>query len=419
MNKKKLFIIIGILIMGCILVLNLNNSTQVEVFSTKKGLMQDIIEAEGIVELENKSTLYSRISGIVSRVNCNEGDKVDIGENLLEFDMEDLVLAKKIGETDLNTELASFENLKNEVKYEDIKKAELELEQAKIDTKIAEKKYEDSADNLKKMETLYDSNLISEEKLKDVKLEESIAKSNLNSEYKEMEIAEYSLKRLKNSISKDDLKIADLKVEQAKLNLEDINKKLEYAKINSDIKGVVLSKFAEEGELIEEGDKLFEIGDYSSAYIEAYILSDDIFEVQVNNKVIISTDALGEIMGEIYYIAAKAEKYISTLGIEQQRIKVKIKYDNKKHVFKPGYSVDLKIIAKEKADTIYVPQKSIFDIEGEDKVFVVENGKLIIRTVKKGFESEEYVEIIEGLSEGEVIIIDPDNNLEEGIKVRY
>ena len=48
----------------------------------------------------------------------------------------------------------------------------------------------------------------------------------------------------------------------------------------------------------------------------------------------------------------------------------------------------------------------------------MDNGKAVIRQIKKGIESEKLIEVVGGLKSGERILVKPDNNTKEGMKVK-
>ena len=72
----------------------------------------------------------------------------------------------------------------------------------------------------------------------------------------------------------------------------------------------------------------------------------------------------------------------------------------------------------QRQDTITVPDSAVFDYNGRSCVFVIDKGKALIRQIKKGLESDRLIEITEGLSEGDIILVKPDNTINEGIKIK-
>jgi len=202
--------------------------------------------------------------------------------------------------------------------------------------------------------------------------------------------------------------------------VEDSLKGVDRAKIYANLKGTVLSKYVSEGDMVQPGTPVFELGDDTLVYISVSVLSDDAVKIKEGQRAIISGDALKdqEIEGKVYYIAPKAEASVSTLGVEQQRVEVRISFDNSSLNLKGGYGVDVKIITDERNSTLYVPYKALFQTNGKDSAFVVHNNKLSLQTVKKGIENNDSIEIIEGISEGDTVVVDPDSSLKPGMRVK-
>ena len=65
-----------------------------------------------------------------------------------------------------------------------------------------------------------------------------------------------------------------------------------------------------------------------------------------------------------------------------------------------------------------MPDSSVFDYEGKDCVFVVENGKAKLRHISLGMEGDGSVEVLSGLEEGEIILSRPDNSIFEGSRIK-
>jgi len=48
---------------------------------------------------------------------------------------------------------------------------------------------------------------------------------------------------------------------------------------------------------------------------------------------------------------------------------------------------------------------------------VVQDGKAAIRRITKGLEGDRLIEVTEGLTEGELILVKPDNSIKEGVRI--
>ena len=85
---------------------------------------------------------------------------------------------------------------------------------------------------------------------------------------------------------------------------------------------------------------------------------------------------------------------------------------------KQGYEVDVRIVTEKKSKAVKVPLSTVFDNGGKSCVFVVSDGKTVLRTVKKGIEDQDSAEILDGLKKGETVLSEPDVSIKEGMKIK-
>ena len=171
--------------------------------------------------------------------------------------------------------------------------------------------------------------------------------------------------------------------------------------------------------VIAEGQAIYCVGDLSTIEIESDILSSDIRKVEVGQRVIIFAKALGDLLieGHVDLIYPSGFEKISALGIEEQRNTVLVEFDNSLVGLRPGLAVDIKIIVAEKANTLIVPEQATFKKEGKWYVFLVEGGKASLRNVEVGLRNDNYVEILSGIEEDDIIITELISDLENGKRV--
>jgi HlyD family secretion protein len=97
---------------------------------------------------------------------------------------------------------------------------------------------------------------------------------------------------------------------------------------------------------------------------------------------------------------------------------VEIELDEAVEGLRLGYDLDLEIIVTNKEGVLLIPENAVFEKDGKDYVFVNENDTAVLREIQKGIESKKQVEVISGLEAGEVVILSPDEKLEEGIAIK-
>jgi HlyD family secretion protein len=107
--------------------------------------------------------------------------------------------------------------------------------------------------------------------------------------------------------------------------------------------------------------------------------------------------------------------------VKQKKVAVIIKPVSTETTFTIGSETDVKVITETQRGVIIVPAGAVFDYQGDSCVFVVDSGKAVIRRVETGIRNESFVEVKDGVKEGELVLSSPDNSVEEGarIKIRY
>ena len=65
-----------------------------------------------------------------------------------------------------------------------------------------------------------------------------------------------------------------------------------------------------------------------------------------------------------------------------------------------------------------VSDLAIFEKENKDCVYVIEDGIAVLREITTDLEGEDYTEVVSGLSEGEVLILSPNDDISDGVKVK-
>ncbi|MCD8566664.1 MAG: efflux RND transporter periplasmic adaptor subunit [Alphaproteobacteria bacterium] len=198
-----------------------------------------------------------------------------------------------------------------------------------------------------------------------------------------------------------DQALSDLKTSQA--TLEKVAAMLDYMKLLSPEKGVVIRRDGEVGEFIPAGQAVFWVA-CCGYRVSAEVDEEDISMVQPGQKVLISADAYpGEIFeGAVQSITPKGDPVARSY-------RVRIGLDPKTKLM-IGMTAETNIIAREKEGALLVPAGAL----RSGSLWVVRDGKAYKTTVKTGMKNAETVEVLEGVSEDDLIIKTPAQTLEEG-----
>lgn len=222
------------------------------------------------------------------------------------------------------------------------------------------------------------------------------------------QLAESALKRLRNW----DISDAQLR------HLQQSGKASRTLTLYSSANGVVLEKIAVAGMRFMPGEPLFKIADLSTIWLLADVFEQDLALVHVGQSVKISVDAYPdkEMSGKVAYI-------YPTVTPETRTAKVRIELANPSGMLKPDMYANVQLISgHNKARALMVSDSAVID-SGTRQIVLVQlaDGFFEPREVKLGMRSDGYVEVLQGLSENESVVvranflIDAESNLKAAL----
>lgn len=407
MKIKKVYIFLSIFVILIItlFVVNKNRAVDVDLHEVQKGNLDKYVEETGVIKVEGEAAVYSEFMGKISELWVEVGDEVKAGDVLAEFDKEEMYLQLENLKAQKREILARYNETVKPADREEILKLENRLKVAEAELKEIKR----LADNSKQ---LYEEGAISYYEYKKVM-------NNLTAAEAGFENAKIDLELAVKGVSENIKNQYEASLDQIQSQIELISRKLKDLTIKAPVDGTVLKKEIKEGSYVQQGTEMFVIGDKNRLFIESDILVKEIKDVQEGLPVIIYSEDLGiKAEGYVRKIYPTAFSKISDLGIEQKRVRVEIEISDKDLKVRPGYEVDVRIITERKANILMIPESAVFEYNGKDHVFVNENGRAVLRQIEAGMKSDGKVEILDGLKEGEEVILSPGENLNEGIRVK-
>jgi Cu(I)/Ag(I) efflux system membrane fusion protein len=221
-------------------------------------------------------------------------------------------------------------------------------------------------------------------------------------------LAESALKRLRN------WDISDAQLQRLKKD----GKATRTLTLYSPANGVVLEKMAVAGIRFMPGEPLFKIADLSSIWLLADVFEQDLALVHVGQSVNISVNAYPDkvLTGKVSYI-------YPTVTAETRTAKIRVELDNTNGILKPEMYATVQLVSGHgKADALMVPDSAVLD-SGTRQIVLIQRAEGLFepRDVKLGMRGNGYVEVIEGLSAGENVVvsanflIDAESNLKSAI----
>ena len=408
----------------------------VETVEVARGTVREYIAEDAKTRLDEEYIVAMPISGTTERLRLDVGDGVQEGEcivNIDAFDLQKQVDSMKALIAQARAQMSGVDTQKP--KPEDLASAEVNVRES-ADTEAmagrelaaAQANFEGAEKEYNRVKTLREQGAVSQSQLDEAKRQRDMLSANLDrvrlarsAASKAREISELSSRSLQASVEDPeylrDVYRAELESRQAQL--EALEKDLTKTEVLAPVTGVVLETFVEDKRALAAGTPLLKLGNLGSIEIECDVLSEEIGRVKAGHPVEISGKALlgKTVMGKVERIYPAGFKKISALGIEQQRVQTIIEFDNSEVNLRPGTSVDVKIVVAEKRDTLYVPERATFRHGDGWAVFTVQNNRAVLTPVTVGLKNDELAEIASGLHEGDQIISEPKNDIEDGSQV--
>jgi len=408
MKKKKmwLFVIVASIIAAGLFIVFGNQGETLEVTTVEKGTIKEYVEDIGTVKCKEHISVSIEGSGLIQVLSVETGQQVKKGDILLSMDKRQLELQlKDVGEKIKEVE-ASLKGSDIKNYASNVEKSEIALNRAKDEYELALRDY----DNAKQLAT---AGAIGSEELRQRENALKAVEALVNT-------AQIDLQQLEMNTPDSVKEIYRAKLGQLVVAREGILQDLRKQEVVSPIDGVVLERNVEVNTIGVPGTVAFVVGDPDNVKIEAGILADDVADIKLGDQVEITerSEKKQTLKGSVVKIAPSAIAVTSSLGVNQKKVLITIETDEKSDLLKPGYETDVRVITERRDGVLLVPLGAVFEYEGGDRVFAVEDGRTVMKTVRKGIKDEDNVEIIEGLQEGELILREPDITVREGMRIK-
>ena len=412
--------------------------------STEKVSRQNIIEtvsASGKVQPEVEVKLSSDVSGEIVDMLVKEGDVVKKGQLLCKINPEIYASSLDQAVAGLNSTKANFEGSKSR-----LTQAQSQLDKAEL--------------AFGRNKKLFDEKVISASDFEIIKSAYEIAKAEVEAAKQSMSGANFNIQS------------SGANVRQAKENL---NKTDIFAPVDGTVSKVSKKKGERvAGTSFTDGTEILRISNLQEMEVNADVGENDIIRVHMHDTALVEIDAYSnrKFKGVLTEIANSPNQSLTGGADQVTNFAVKIRILRESYAdlipadhpeyspFRPGMSATVDVQTKRVSNVISVPIKAVTtrdttkrssskevkrddddgdggdaDAEKEKKtttaveitpikeiVFVNSNGVAKMRTVKTGIQDSNFIEIIEGVKDGEEIITDPyqvvSKKLKDGDKIK-
>jgi len=217
----------------------------------------------------------------------------------------------------------------------------------------------------------------------------------------------------RNLINQQDYDTEVFELEQAEINYERSRIRLEDTLIRAPVSGVISKRLTQEGERVTASNVLFSILNMDELFAEVNVPGQHMLEIQKGLK----AEVVSEIIEGISY-NAEVKLVSPAIDSASGTFNVKVAVNpGSPHPIYPGMFVTVRIILDTKKDAVIIPKAAIVH-EGEKMfVYAVKDKVAKKRAFRTGYSSSDVIESLNGVEEGETVIVLGHNALKDGAKV--
>jgi HlyD family secretion protein len=387
MKKKRVWIAVAVVVVSSVVggLAMRRGGDEVPQVTTAKVDRQRIVQkvsANGTIRPRTQVKISADVSAKITRLHVKEGQWVEKGALLVELDRERYLAA--------------------------VESAEASVRSARADANLVR-------ENVEMTERAYER----AQELRERSLQSEAEFENAQAAY-QVEVARYAS--------------ATDRVEQAKATLKQVQDDLAKTTIYSPMSGTISDLRKEESEIAIgsqfQEDVILVVSDLTEMEARVNVDENDIVSVAIGQEAEIEVDALLDqvLQGTVYEIANSANTAGAGSTEQKTEFEVKISIESPVEALRPGMTASADIITSINEDALSVPIQSVAirtvdqlcrpDEDRKDAearytadrdgfveiVFCIEDGRAIAKQVGTGIQSDELIEVLDGLAEGEEIV---------------
>lgn len=389
--RRILIVLVGLVLAGALLALVMPRPLVVDVARVVTGRFELTVEEDGRTRVRERFVVSAPLQGRLLRIELDAGDPVARGELLAVIVPTPPPLLDARSRQELRERVAAAEAARDRAEAA-LARAKVALDEARVDLERARR-------------------LAGEAVLSQKELERNQFAADLRD--KDLAAAEFD-----RDVAVHELEMARAALGQ--LREDPAAHGIEPWEIRSPVPGRILRVLTENEGVVPSGAPLLELADPSDLEVVVDLLTSDAVQAVPGARVRIDGWGGAPLEGRVRLVEPGGFTKLSALGVEEQRVNVLIEITSPPEQWRAlgdGYRVDAHITLLEHEAALLVPSSALFRDADRWAVYRVENGRAYRRPVGIGARSDQSAVVTEGLREGDVVIVYPDDEVTDGKRV--
>ena len=358
-----------------------------------RGVIEVSVSASGKVVPAFEEIINSPIDSRIVEIYKKGGDSVDVGTSILRLDLQS-------AETDYKKQLD--EEQMKQLQLEQLKvQSRSKLSEMEMQLKVSRMELDRKEVELRNERYLDSLGAGTTDKVRQVELDYNVSLLKLRED--EQKYAN------EKALAEADYKVKELELNIFRKSLAETKRTLEDARIRSPRKAILTYVNNEVGARVTRGSRVAVVSDLSRFKIEGEIADTYGDRIAVGAKAVvkIGNDKLEGTVSDVTPLSRNGVISFTVQLVE----------DNHKRL-RSGLKTDVYVINAIRDDVLRVANGSFYMGRGEYELFVVEGDRLVKRKVRLGDSNFEYIEVVDGLREGEEVVVSDMSDFKEKSKLK-
>lgn len=395
MRRLWVLLAAGLLALVLLAVLLVARGPRVVVVPAEMRPLVQTVVVSGRVEAAARVSLGSVAVGRVIEVRVREGERVKAGEPLVRLEDRESVAAVDQARAALEQADARLE----QVRKVGGRVAGEEQRRAKSALVLAEQR-------LARIATLAASGASTGDELDEARSQVEQARAR--------HAAAQSQAWGSGSPAGAEARAARAALEMARANLASAEARLEQTRILAPSDGQVLSRDVEVGDVIQPGATLVGMAADGAPYLVVQPDEKNLSLLKEGQEAVASADAFP---GRTF--PAKVSRILPSVDRLRGTVEVHLSVPDPPQFLRPDMTVSVEVVVARREAAIALPEVAVREAAGKQPwVLVAKDGLLERRSVRLGLRGEDRIEILEGVREGEDVVVGDGTRLRAGQRVR-
>lgn len=399
-RKSRLILtaVVSVLIIGALSFAFWPRPTMVDLGTVARGAMRLTINEEGRTRVREAYVVSTPVAGQLQRVSVQPGDPVEKGKTVVAHMHP--------------TNPAALDVRTREQALAAVSAAEAALRVARADRNAAIATLDLAQTELKRSEQLFERGLLSDAALDQARQNARVMQARADTSEAAIAMREAEIINAQAQLIGFDDRQLGAAIEPGSTDIP----------LYAPSDGVILRVIQQSETSLPAGAPIMEIGDVTGDLeVVVALLSRDAVQVKAGDQVIIADwGGSTDLAGRVARVDPFGVTQFSALGVEEQRVNAVIDFEPSltgETGLGHGFRVETRIIIWQARDTLIVPASALFRAQQDWAVFVALDGRAVLRQLTVGPNNGVEAQVLDGLAEGERVILYPSSGLKEGARI--